>query len=42
MWRRGEARASVLAVVDALRDDSGDHGIHGRDAWLPEGDPYRR
>jgi DNA-binding transcriptional LysR family regulator len=44
VWRRTEARDSVLAVVDALRDDARDHGIHGRDAWLPlpKGDPYRR
>ena len=42
VWRRTEARDSVLAVVDALRDDARDHGIHGRDACLPKGDPYRR
>jgi hypothetical protein len=42
LWRRGEARASVLAVVEALGDLSGDLGIHGPDAWLPKGDPYRR
>ena len=40
VWRRAEARGSVLSVVDALRDDSRDHGIRGRDAWLPAGDPY--
>jgi DNA-binding transcriptional LysR family regulator len=46
VWRRGEARASVLAVVDALVDAlvdrGGDLGIHNPDAWLPKGDPYRR
>ena len=42
VWRRGEARASVLAVVDALGDGNGDLGIQGPEAWLPEGDPYRR
>lgn len=42
VWRRSEARTSVLAVVDALSDGNGDLGIHGPDAWLPEGDPYRR
>lgn len=42
VWRRGEARASVLAVVEALGDPSGDLGIDGPDAWLPKGDPYRR
>ncbi|MFB4278704.1 LysR family transcriptional regulator [Nonomuraea sp. MTCD27] len=41
VWRRGEDRNSVLAVVEALRAD-GDFGIHGPDAWLPEGDPHRR
>lgn len=41
VWRRSEARAAVLAVVDALCDDD-DLGIHGPDAWLPEGDPHRR
>ena len=42
VWRRTEARGSVLSVVEALRDDSRDHGIHGPEAWLPKGDPYRR
>ncbi len=42
VWRRGEARASVLAVVDALGEHNGDFGIHGQDVWLPEGDPHRR
>ena len=41
VWRRTEARGSVLSIVDALRDDGRDHGIRGPDAWLPEGDPYR-
>ncbi|MEV4171334.1 LysR family transcriptional regulator [Nonomuraea sp. NPDC049709] len=41
VWRRGEDRNSVLAVVEALRAD-GDFGIHGPDAWLPGGDPHRR
>jgi DNA-binding transcriptional LysR family regulator len=40
VWRRGEVRASVLAVVEALRPD-GDFGVHGQDAWLPKGDPHR-
>ncbi|MFI0732508.1 LysR family transcriptional regulator [Streptomyces sp. NPDC021225] len=42
VWRSGEVRTSVLAVVDALCDGVGDFGIHGPDAWLPDGDPYRR
>ncbi|MFB9248406.1 LysR family transcriptional regulator [Sphaerisporangium melleum] len=41
VWRRGETRAEVLAVAEALRDE-GDFGIHGPDAWLPEDDPHRR
>ncbi len=41
VWRRGEVRTSVLAVVEALRTD-GHFGIHGPDAWLPEDDPHRR
>ncbi|HEX4087980.1 MAG TPA: LysR family transcriptional regulator [Trebonia sp.] len=41
--RRGnEARASVLAVADALCDGDRDFGIHGPDAWLPADDPHRR
>jgi DNA-binding transcriptional LysR family regulator len=42
VWRAGEARAAVLAVVDALSDAVADPGIHGPGAWLPDGDPYRR
>ena len=42
VWRRSEVRASVLSVIDALRDDDADVGIHGRDVWLPEADPHRR
>ncbi|MFG2124218.1 LysR family transcriptional regulator [Streptomyces sp. NPDC048710] len=40
--RRGEVRTAVLAVAEALCDGVGDLGIHGPDAWLPEGDPYKR
>lgn len=40
VWRAGEDRAGVLAVVDALCDGVGDLGIHAPDAWLPAGDPY--
>jgi DNA-binding transcriptional LysR family regulator len=42
VWRRSEARDSVLSVVDALRGGQVGHPIHGPDAWLPEGDPHRR
>jgi DNA-binding transcriptional LysR family regulator len=42
VWRSTEARASVLAVVEALGDDAGDFGLDAADVWLPEGDPHRR
>jgi hypothetical protein len=41
VWRGAEVRGSVLSVVDALRDDGRDYGIHGSHAWLPDRDPYR-
>ncbi|MFG2352439.1 LysR family transcriptional regulator [Streptomyces sp. NPDC048521] len=41
VWRRSDVRTAVLAVVEALCDGVGDLGIHGADAWLPLGDPYR-
>jgi DNA-binding transcriptional LysR family regulator len=42
VWRADEARPAVAAVVDVLCDEVGDLGIHGPQAWLPAGDPYRR
>ena len=42
VWRRGEERAAVLAVVDALTNEVGDLGIHRPDAWLPDSDPNRQ
>jgi DNA-binding transcriptional LysR family regulator len=42
IWRRGEDRAAVLAVVDALTDRTGDLGIHRPDAWLPDSDPHQQ
>ena len=42
VWRSGEVRAAVLAVVDALCDGVGDLGIRGPDVWLPDGDPHRQ
>jgi DNA-binding transcriptional LysR family regulator len=42
VWRRGEERAAVLAVVDALTGAVGDLGIHRPDAWLPGSDPHKR
>jgi hypothetical protein len=42
VWRRGEERAAVLVVVDALTDEVGDVGIHRPDAWLPDSDPHRQ
>ena len=41
VWRRGEMRAAVLAVVDAVTAGVGDLGIHEPGAWLPESDPYK-
>ncbi|KAA0081830.1 LysR family transcriptional regulator [Mycolicibacterium sp. P9-64] len=38
--RRDEARASVLAVIEALADDVGALGMDD-DAWLPADDPHR-
>jgi DNA-binding transcriptional LysR family regulator len=37
VWRRNEMRAAVLAVVGTLVTGAGGLGLHGRDAWLPEG-----
>jgi DNA-binding transcriptional LysR family regulator len=42
VWRRDESRSAVLATIEKLTSDVGDLGIHHPDAWLPEGDPYRR
>jgi DNA-binding transcriptional LysR family regulator len=42
VWRRGEERAAVLAVVDAVTDEVGDLGIHRPDAWLPDSDPHKQ
>lgn len=42
VWRAGEVRAAVLAVVDALCDGVADLGVHGPGAWLPDGDPHRQ
>lgn len=41
VWREGEDRPAVLALVDALCGGVGDLGIHAPDAWLPDGDPHR-
>ena len=40
--RESEERAAVRAVADALAEGAGDLGIHAPDAWLPDGDPYKR
>jgi DNA-binding transcriptional LysR family regulator len=42
VWRRGEERAAVLAVVDALTEGVGDLGINQPDAWLPDSDPHKQ
>ncbi|WP_433180699.1 LysR family transcriptional regulator [Actinoallomurus sp. CA-150999] len=42
VWRHAEVRSAVLAAADALTDGVGDLGMHEPDAWLPDGDPYKR
>ena len=42
VWRRGEERTAVLAVVDALTGGVGHLGIHRPDAWLPGSDPHKQ
>ncbi|MER6356112.1 LysR family transcriptional regulator [Streptomyces sp. NPDC001634] len=42
VWRGGEERTAVRAVVDALTEGVGDLGINAPDAWLPDDDPYKR
>lgn len=39
--RRGEPRATVRAVIDALTDGVGDLGPADGTGWLPSGDPLR-
>jgi DNA-binding transcriptional LysR family regulator len=41
VWRRNEARPTVLSAADAITRDVGDFGIHGTGSWLPEDDPHR-
>ena len=41
VWRRGEDRPAVLAVVDTFVRDIGDLGITAPGSWLPAQDPYR-
>jgi DNA-binding transcriptional LysR family regulator len=41
VWRRGEERAAVLAVADALTEGVGDLGIGRPGAWLPDSDPHK-
>jgi hypothetical protein len=38
--RRGEERATVLAVIEALAGDVGPLGLD-EGAWLPADDPHR-
>jgi DNA-binding transcriptional LysR family regulator len=42
VWRRAEVRSAVLATVETITEGVGDLGIHAPDAWLPDGDPYKR
>ncbi len=41
VWRRGDVRAAVRAVADALSAGVGDLGIHAPGAWLPDTDPHK-
>ncbi len=41
VWRRGEDRPAVLAVVDAFVREIGDLGVTAPGSWLPVQDPYR-
>lgn len=40
--RRGEERASVAAVIDALTAGTGRLDLDDDTAWLPAGDPHRK
>ena len=42
IWRDGEDRPAVLAVVDVLTHRTPDLGIHRPDAWLPDSDPHKQ
>jgi DNA-binding transcriptional LysR family regulator len=42
VWRRGEKKAAVLAVADALTRDTGDRPVPDETTWLPGDDPHRR
>ncbi|MFE3055827.1 LysR family transcriptional regulator [Nocardia sp. NPDC059239] len=42
VWRSGEVRSAVLAVVDALCGGVGDLDLHSPDSWLPADDPHRQ
>jgi DNA-binding transcriptional LysR family regulator len=42
VWRSTDERAAVRAVADALAEGVGDLGLNAPDAWLPDGDPYKR
>jgi hypothetical protein len=41
VWRRGEANASVLAVIDAFTSAAADTAVKDESAWLPAADPHR-
>jgi DNA-binding transcriptional LysR family regulator len=41
VWRRADARAAVLAVVDVLAAQAGDLDVHAPDAWIPDGGALR-
>ncbi|MFE7753098.1 LysR family transcriptional regulator [Streptomyces sp. NPDC057428] len=41
VWRRGDTRPELLAVIDALCHDMGDLGLGRAGTWIPDGDPYK-
>jgi hypothetical protein len=40
VWRRGDDRAAVHAVVDEFTRDVGDLGLNEPAVWLPDDDPH--
>ncbi|MDX1870905.1 LysR family transcriptional regulator [Mycolicibacterium sp. 120266] len=42
VWRAGEDRPAVRAVIDEFTGDTGPLGVGDPDTWLPAEDPHRR
>ncbi|MBU8811036.1 MULTISPECIES: LysR family transcriptional regulator [Mycolicibacterium] len=40
VWRRGDDRPAVRAVIDEFTRDVGDFGLDGPTVWLPDDDPH--